>query len=192
MDRRIQRSLVVAAVALTVLWVAWGAYQYLWVSKGPGDFSYAAASKHFEDGRYAEALRAYNKALEENPDHLPALRGRARTLMQLQRNDEAMAAFTEAIRRAPEFAGSYANRGILEDRMGRYRDAVTDYEKALKLDPSLADGPGWVTRFLRLQTQKPPTIADRAAYLKQELAKPESERVLRVPEEDAAQRPYKP
>ena len=43
----------------------------------------------------------------------------------------------------------------------------------------------------RLQPEKPPTIADRAQYLKQELAKPETERVLKMPEQDQQQRPYK-
>jgi hypothetical protein len=41
---------------------------------------------------------------------------------------------------------------------------------------------------LRNQPEAPPTIADRAAYLRAELAKPESERLLRMPELDA---PYK-
>ena len=61
---------------------------------------------------------------------------------------------------------------------------------ALELDPELAEGPSWLTRFLRNQADAPPTIADRARYLRAELAKPESERVLRVPEHDAQQRPY--
>ncbi|MGD8642002.1 MAG: tetratricopeptide repeat protein, partial [Gammaproteobacteria bacterium] len=120
-----------------------------------------------------------------------ALRGKARTLMQLRRYDEALRTFDIAIAEEPQFAGTYANRGILFDRMGRYQKAIDDYEHALALDPELADGPNWLTRFLRLQPEKPPTIADRAQYLQQELAKPEAERVLKVPEQDQQQRPYK-
>jgi hypothetical protein len=44
---------------------------------------------------------------------------------------------------------------------------------------------------LRNQLEAPPTVADRAAYLRAELAKPEGERVLLVPEVDQQQRPYK-
>jgi hypothetical protein len=62
--------------------------------------------------------------------------------------------------------------------------------RALELDPELAEGPHWLTRFLRNQPEAPPTIADRARYLRAELAKPEAERVLRVPQIDAQQRPY--
>ncbi|MDZ7804627.1 hypothetical protein [Thiohalophilus sp.] len=39
--------------------------------------------------------------------------------------------------------------------------------------PELADGPSWITRFLHLQPEKPPTIDDRARYLKEQLALPE-------------------
>ena len=75
--------------------------------------------------------------------------------------------------------------------MGKYPQAIADYEKALQLDRELADGPNWLTRFLRLQPDKPPTIDERARYLRAELAKPESERVLRKPDDDNKQRPYK-
>ena len=75
--------------------------------------------------------------------------------------------------------------------MGEYQKAIADYEKAVQLDRSVADGPHWLTRFLRLQAEKPSTVADRAGYLREQLAKPESERVLHVPEIDSAQRSYK-
>ena len=52
-------------------------------------------------------------------------------------------------------------------------------------------GPHWLTRFLRKQPEKPPTVKERLAYLEAELAKPEEERLLRIPEVDEAQRSYK-
>jgi hypothetical protein len=74
--------------------------------------------------------------------------------------------------------------------MGRHEEALANYTKALRLDPEIASGPHWLTRFLRNQREAPPTVADRARYLRAELAKPQDERVLRVPEIDAQQRPY--
>jgi hypothetical protein len=62
---------------------------------------------------------------------------------------------------------------------------------ALELDPAIADGPDWITRFLSNQAEAQPTITDSAAYLRTELAKPEGERVLLLPEIDAQQRSYK-
>ena len=120
-----------------------------------------------------------------------AKRGKARSLMQLGHHYEALMTFNEVITLEPDFAASYANRGILHDRMGNYSAAIEDYEKALQLDPELADGPHWMTRFLRNQANRPPTIADRARYIRNQMDKPESERVLRIPQADNKQRPYK-
>ena len=191
MDERLYRFLVITAIVLTVGWVGWSAYDSFFAHSAPGDSDYLAANKRFEDGQYAQALAEYDAALRAAPAHVHALRGRARTLMQLGRYAEALETFDQAVAMAPEFAGTYANRGILHDRMGRYQQALADYEHALRLDPELTEGPNWLTRFLRLQPDKPPTIDARAAYLRQELAKPPAERVLRLPELDAQQRPYK-
>lgn len=191
MDDPFYRFLKYTAIVLTIGWVAWSAYDGFFKDVSPGDDDYFAANKLFEDGEYQRALEKYDDALSNAPEHIHSLRGKALTLMQLENYDSALLAFNSAIEKDPQFAGSYANRGILLDRMGRYEDALEDYQKALAMDPELADGPGWLTRFLRLQPDKPPTIADRALYLKEQLEKPESERVLRMPEIDEKQRPYK-
>ncbi|MFQ5785279.1 MAG: tetratricopeptide repeat protein [Alphaproteobacteria bacterium] len=189
MDDRTYRILRNIAIVFTVLWLGWEAYDSL-LREAPGDDAYLAGNTLFEDGHYERALDSYRAALDEKPDHIHALRGLARSLMMLGRNDEALAVFDEAIARAPEVAATYANRGILNDRMGRYAQAMADYETALRLDPEIAEGPNWLTRFMRNQPEKPPSVADRLGYLRAQMALPESERVLRVPEIDQAQRPY--
>ena len=190
-DERLHTLLTVTAVVLTLAWVGWAGYRQFVVERAPGDLAYAAAERRFEDRDYQRALAEFDEALAADPDHLDALRGRARTLMQLGRHAEALAAYGEVLARAPDLAVAYANRGILQDRMGRYRAALGDYDRALALDPGLAEGPGLMTRFFRLQDTPPPTIASRARYLREQLAQPESERLLRLPERDAEQRPYK-
>lgn len=191
MDERLYRFLKWTAIALGCLWVGWSIYDTFVQERNPGDLEYLEANTLFEDGSYRRALAKYDAALAEAPGHLHALRGRARTLMQLGRFQEAMQDFDAAAARKPDFGATYANRGILHDRMGNYKKAIADYDRALELDPELDKGPHWLTRFLRLQPEKPPTVGDRARYLRQELSKPESERLLRVPEIDKEQRPYK-
>jgi len=191
MDDSFYKFLKYTAIILTIAWVGWSAYDSFFEGVNPGDDTYLAANKFFEDGQYERALEEYNLALQEVPNHIHALRGKARTLMQLNRLDEAMKMFNIAIAHEPDFAGTFANRGILYDQMGQYQKAIEDYDRALSMDPELSEGPNWLTRFLRLQPDKPPTIADRAQYLKQQLAKPESDRLLRLPGEDEKQRPYK-
>lgn len=179
------------AIVLTIAWVGWAFYDNYMQDRVPGQAEYDAAEKYFADGHYAEALREYDMVLAIDSSYISALRGKARTLMLLERYDESLELYNEIIAREPSFAASYANRGILNDRMGRYQAAIDDYEKAITLDPEVAEGAHWLIRFLRNQPETPPTIADRAQYLREQLAKPESERLLRVPEVDEQQRSYK-
>ncbi|HSA80622.1 MAG TPA: tetratricopeptide repeat protein [Geminicoccaceae bacterium] len=190
MDDRLTRALKVVAIVMAVAFVGWAVYDKFFVNVAPGDMAYHDANKLFEDGYYERAAARYRSALEEAPGHIHALRGLAQSLHKMGAHDEALLIYDEAIAHAPEFGPTYANRGILRDTMGRHEEALADYMRALELAPELADGPHWLTRFLRNQPEAPPTIADRAAYLRAELAKPEAERVLRIPEIDAQQRPY--
>lgn len=191
MDERLYQFLKWTAITLGAAWIAWSIYDSFVRGREPGDTAYLDAETLFADGYYERALERYQEALDEAPGHFHARRGRARTLLQLGRLDEALAAYDRLVASRPGFGPLYAGRGILHDRAGRYEQAVADYERAIGLEPELDEGPGWLTRFLRLQPEKPPTIGDRARYLRAELAKPEGERVLRVPEIDAEQRPYK-
>ena len=191
MDKSLYRFLKWTAIVLTVAWVGWSFYDSMISPRNPGDLAYLEANNLFEDGEYQRALVKYEEALSEAPNHKSAMHGRAWSLMQLGQSSQALSAFNTVISLDPESAAAYANRGILHDRMGRYQQAIEDYERGLALDPELADGPHWLTRFLRNQPQRPPGIGERAAYVRQELAKPESERLLRVPELDAEQRSYK-
>ncbi len=191
MDDNVYKILVRIAIAITVVWVGWSIYDGFLEEGVPGAHSVQAAAKYLEDGQNEDALREYESQLKDNPDNIYALRGKAQALMQMGRNEDALESYNYVIRKEPEFGVTYANRGILRDRMGDYPGALSDYEKALQLEPETAEGPEWMTRFLRRQAERPPTIAERAKYLREQLAKPESERVLRVPEEDAKQRPYK-
>ncbi len=191
MDDPVYKLLKSVALLLGAIFLGWMIWEGLLQEQVPGEKAYEAANRYFEDGNYQRALENYSAALQEDPELLPAKRGQARSLMQMGKNHEALELFDEVIYREPDFPVNYANRGILHDRMGNYRRAIADYEKAVALDAEMVEGPNWLTRFLRLQPEKPPNVADRAAYLRRELAKPESERVLRIPEEDAKQRSYK-
>jgi tetratricopeptide (TPR) repeat protein len=186
------RSLLAPAIALTVL-VVFGYYyfQFMAHEEVPGQNRYRLANKLLEDSRHEEALEVFDEVIAVYPEYKEAHLGRAITLMQMNESEGALESFDRAIRLDGDFAAAYANRGILNDRLGRYEDAVTDYRRAIELAPGLAEGPGFFWRFLRNIPEKPPTIADRARYLQEELKKPEGERLLRVPEMDARQRMYK-
>lgn len=178
------------AVVLGLATAAWFLYDMLIAGRDAGLDAQSAADRLFEDRAYDRALALYRERDAIEPGNAFALRGIALSLMQLGRTDEALGAFAAAIDADTQDASAFANRGILHDRLGDYERAMADYARALTLDAEIADGPGFLTRFLRNQPDRPPSIADRLGYLEAEFAKPEEERVLRMPEADAEQRPY--
>lgn len=186
------RNFITPAIALTVLIVfGYFYYQYTVREGVPGENRFRMANKHLEDGNYGEAMKVFDEVIGNYPEYRDAYMGRAITLMQMQKFEQSRRDFDRAIVFDPNFAAAYANRGILNDRTGHYEEAVQDYRTAIELDPSLAEGPGWLWRFLRNIPEKPPSIADRAAYIEAQLKKPEAERLLQVSEIDEQQRMYK-
>jgi tetratricopeptide (TPR) repeat protein len=177
------------AVALALLWVGWALWEHLG-ARGPGDSATLTANNMFDDRHYDRALATYQEALAEAPDHVPALRGMANSLIQLGRYEDALITLDRAMALDPDFPGHYAIRGIVHDHMGDHQLAMADYRQALAQDAALADGMHWLDRLLYNVPKPTPTIADRLRYLEQQMALPEPERLLLVPEIDASQRPY--
>ena len=128
MDDPVYKILKTVAITFGLLWLGWTIYEGVVREHIPGEKAYEAANRYFEDGNYSQALNEYEVALKEAPDLLPAMRGQARSLMQLGKNHEALSIFNDAIKAAPDFAPTYANRGILYDRMGKYEKAIADYD----------------------------------------------------------------
>lgn len=190
MDERLYRFLKYTAIVMVVGWVGWTIYDGFVRPRDAQSVVAGAAHRAFADGQYEKARQGYRELLEQDPNDLDARRGLARTLMEMERYDEALAQFNRAIDADPDFGATYANRAILYDRTGRYRKALTDYRRAIELDPELDEGPGWLTRFLRNQPDVP-TIGERADYIAAQLEKPPEERMLRNPDKDAEQRSYR-
>lgn len=188
-DDRTYRILKLIAVLGAILLVGNLFYEH-YAGMGPGDIDYIDGNSSFKDRDYKRAAEYYRRALKDKPDHVLALHSLANTYVQLQRYDEALAAITLGIKLRSNFAGFYAIRGIIHDHMGKYGRAIADYERSLKMDPEVADGMHWLDRLLHNVQEKPPTVADRLAYLKRQMKLPVHQRVLSKPALDTAQRPY--
>ena len=174
-------------LSFSTIWIMWNALQ---AEPVPGEMSFEAAERAFADGHYERALENYRDVLAENPEAVEAMRGKARSFLQTGHLADAVDWFDRAVEREPEFAGTYLNRGIAHDLAGDYEAALADYERAIALNKSVADGPGWLTRLLHMN-EPPPTVIDRAVYLEEQLDLPEDERVLSIRDEDTAQRGYR-
>ena len=191
MDDHLYRALKYIAIVLVVGFVAFSVYDGLFRGKDEYALRMGAGHRYFEDGRYEDAIREFESVLSLSVGNPPAIYGIAISQMQLHRYEEALKSFSEAIESEKEIKNKafyIANRGILFDRLAMYQKALDDYLLALSLEPETAEGPGIISRLLRNQPEKPPTIADRARYLQSELAKPVGERLLAVPAIDEAQR----
>jgi len=177
------------AIFCGVLWLGYEGYRHF-AGMGPGDVAYIDGNNLFKDQRYEQAKNYYLRSLEENPNHVPAMRALANSYVQLKRYDDALMMIERAIKAQPDFGGNYAIRGIIYDHLGHYEKAIADYQKSLSLDPDVAKGMHWLDRLLYNVQETPPTVKDRLAYLQHQLTLPESQRVLQKPEEDSKQRPY--
>lgn len=86
-------------------------------------------------GDLAGALRATEAAAAADPRNTQARFLRAVVLMDLQRNAEALAAFTLLSQEFPELPEPYNNLALLQVRAGRLELARQALETALRNDP---------------------------------------------------------
>jgi tetratricopeptide (TPR) repeat protein len=198
----LRRFILMMAAATFAMFTLWAVVREIVVAP-PGDYEVRQGDILLTDGKYSEAIERFDAALAVSPGHRGAMMGRAIALLQSDRIDEAERAFGELIaflsgRLAADdptgravLAGAYANRGILYDRTERYAAALSDYRQALAIDAGAVDGPGLLHKIVFGEAQ-PATIRKRADYLERQLALPEDQRLLRVPDIDARQRMYKP
>lgn len=210
-EPKVLRRFVILMAVLTfggfTFWAVTGSY----VSAPDGDYEVRQGDILLGDGIYDKALERFNAALAVSPDHRGALMGRALVFLQSERYTEAEAEFTYLIKYLnanlePDdttgiavYAGAYANRGTLYNRMGcrpggttqHFEKALADYIQALKIDEGAIDGPSLIDKVI-YGTPRPSTIRLRAIYMQEQLALPKSRRILCQPEKDAEQRMYKP
>jgi len=171
-------------------------YRYL-SPADPSEYHRRQGDIRLSDGDWSGAIESFDQALQSTPDHHGAKIGRAIALLQSDQLKKAEAAFDALIDGLKDnpgnqvLAAAYANRGILHDRAGRYRQAYDDYIAALRTNNDVVSGPGLIDKVL-YGTPNAATVRNRAAYIKQQLALPPEERRLRVPEIDAQQRMHKP
>lgn len=198
----LRRFIILLAVATFAMFTLWAVVREV-VDAPPGDYEVRQGDILLGDGKFTEAIGRFEAALAVSPGHRGAMMGRAIALLESGRQDEAEAAFSNLITflsgdmatddatGTAVLAAAFANRGILRDRSGRHEAALSDYRRALAIDAGAVEGPGLFHRILYGNAQ-PSTIAKRADYIEAQLALPEEQRLLRVPEADARQRMHKP
>ena len=88
--------------------------------------------------QWPSALAQLDARLKTNPRDVQAKFKRATVLARLNRDDEAITAFTEITQAYPELPEPYNNLAALYAKKGRYEEARVALETATKANPSYA------------------------------------------------------
>lgn len=104
------------------------------------------AEAHHHLGQLAErkqdataAWRAYGAALRANPGYVPALNALTQLLVRHDKLSEALNAIERSEIHCPDIAAIPACRGFVYQAQGLFREAITQYQAALSLNPNDAD-----------------------------------------------------
>jgi predicted O-linked N-acetylglucosamine transferase (SPINDLY family) len=86
-------------------------------------------------GRYPDAAADFERLVSLNPGDAAAWQGRGIALARLNHNEQAIASFSQALRYRPDDVLSLYNRAAVFAVLKRYRDAASDLEALIALDP---------------------------------------------------------
>lgn len=103
----------------------------------PGDAKFHAELARLlaQTGEHEQAARIYAKALELAPNFHEARLQRCSALRQAGEVTEAEAELTEFLRRRPKTAAAHYQRGLCRLAQRNYAQAMTDFDKAIALNP---------------------------------------------------------
>jgi len=96
------------------------------------------ANELYQQGRYSEALAAYDRAIELNPDYPAALNNQGVALLALREPARALECFERAVGFQPAFAEALYNRANALTELKRIPEALAGYEKAIAVQPNNA------------------------------------------------------
>ena len=95
-----------------------------------------------------EALAAFDRVLELDPNHHRAWINRGNALTNLERFTEAISCYDRAIEINPNAELAWSNRGDTLYDLERYEEAIASWDNALELDPT--DAETWYNKGLTL------------------------------------------
>ena len=109
---------------------------YDMVQSQPSDYSaHTNLGKILQDqGRHAEAIACYRKALELNPCYDEAHFSLADALHETGSVDDSILHYQRAVEFNPKFIDAYNNLGVVLSESNRLDEAISSFENALRLD----------------------------------------------------------
>ena len=91
-----------------------------------------------ESGRFDEAVAAYKKAVELNPNFSWSYHSLGDVLLKIEKWDEAVAAYKKAVELNPDFSWSYHNLGDALLKLRQWEEAAAAYRCEIALNSDFA------------------------------------------------------
>ena len=118
----------IGGIALVAVVILTGGY--IWKNQNDPTTWYYRGSDLYGQGKYDEAIKAYDKAIEIVPSYADAWTGKGNALYGLGKYDEAIKCYDEAIRLYPNYAAAWHSKGNALSALGRNTEAQTAFAKA--------------------------------------------------------------
>ena len=116
-----------------------------------GDDPFSEAQAFYQQGRFAEAGKACQTALAEQPAHPGALHMSGAVLLHAGRPKQALVPLKKAALLAPDSGSLFAHLGEALFQLGRWSDAAASLRTAVSLSPDHAGAHGLLGAALRHQ-----------------------------------------
>lgn len=116
----------------------------------------------YNKGKYDDAIKAFDKAIELNPQLADAWNNKGVSLKAQNKYDEAIVASDKAIELNPRLAKAWFNKGLALGYQGKYDEAIQAYNRSIEIDPEDADvcyNKGMALRLLGRNTKADATLA---------------------------------
>lgn len=87
--------------------------------------------------KYEEAIKDLTRAIELSPRNTKALFALGNAFLEVDKSQDAIKYYDKILSADPTFYSVYENRGVAYYNLGFYRQAMSDFEKAMNHDASL-------------------------------------------------------
>jgi len=86
-------------------------------------------------GKYEEAIKYYNRALEIDPEHTRIINSKGDSLYLLQKYEEALECYNRALETDPAHIDSWGDKGTALTALKKYDGAINCFNRALEINP---------------------------------------------------------
>ena len=90
---------------------------------------------YYKKKKFEDALKTFDKILENNPNHFDTLSMRTVSLSQLGRYEEALQTADNALEMEPQDLTILNNKGYFQSTLGKNTEAISTFDKILEKDP---------------------------------------------------------